>query len=31
MPIGVQLVGAYGDDAKLLRTAQSLSAMIAGA
>ena len=31
MPIGVQLVGAIGDDAKLLRTAQSLLEMVASA
>ena len=31
MPIGVQLVGAFGDDAKLLRTARWLSEKIASA
>ena len=31
MPIGVQLVGAHGDDARLLRTAQWLVATVADA
>jgi len=30
MPIGVQLVGAYGDDARLLRTARWLAQFVAG-
>jgi Asp-tRNA(Asn)/Glu-tRNA(Gln) amidotransferase A subunit family amidase len=31
MPIGVQLVGAFGDDARLLRTANWLSGKLSGA
>jgi Asp-tRNA(Asn)/Glu-tRNA(Gln) amidotransferase A subunit family amidase len=30
MPLGVQLVGAPGDDARLLRTAQWLVSKLAG-
>jgi Asp-tRNA(Asn)/Glu-tRNA(Gln) amidotransferase A subunit family amidase len=30
MPIGVQLVGRFGDDARLLRTARWLVAAISG-
>jgi Asp-tRNA(Asn)/Glu-tRNA(Gln) amidotransferase A subunit family amidase len=30
MPVGVQLVGRFGDDARLLRTARWLVATISG-
>jgi len=31
MPLGVQLIGAYGDDARLLRTARWLADRVAEA